>query len=73
MYCNLILRQGPQGLQKLRSLKSRKIQNNPPTPDIFTTAPIRIGFLIKKTVKNVQIDPKTTEIWLKTKRDVVSE
>ena len=36
---------------------------------IFTPAAIRNGFLVKfkwgKTVKNVQIDPQITDIWLK--------
>ncbi len=49
-----------------------------PIPDIFTPATIRNGLLIKfklgsETAKNVQIDPQTTEIWSKAKRDAVSE
>ncbi len=50
---NLISEQGPQGPQKLSSLKSFNIQNFPPIPGTFTPAAIISG----KPVKNVQIDP----------------
>ncbi len=66
---HIVYQQGLQEPQKLSSLKSLKIQNPPLLSGIFNPATIINVFLIKiqcgKTVKNVQIDPQTTDTWLK--------
>ena len=60
-------KQGPQGLQKFSSLKSLKIQKPTLISSTFTPATIRkwlpYPILGSKTVRNVQINPQTTEIW----------
>ncbi len=62
-------KQGPQGPQKLSSLKSLNILNPPPIPGIFTPGTIMeiasFQILGCKTVKIVQQDPQTMEIWSK--------
>ncbi len=60
----IIKENGPQGPQKLSSLKTLKIQN----PHRYSCnhhkwLPYKIIF--HRTVKNVKIDPQITEIWLK--------
>ncbi len=65
------MKQDSPGTQELSSLKSHKIQPSPPKKNpgmCYKTK--NNGFLIKfyiggETVKNVQIDPQTTEIWPK--------
>ena len=50
-------KQGVLGPQKLRSLKS-------PPPLITREFAIKLSEMaVSKNVKNVQIDPQTTEIW----------
>ncbi len=58
-------KQGPQGPQKLCSLKSFKIQNSPPTRHFHSCnhnkwLPYQI--LVDKPVNNVQISPQTTNV-----------
>ncbi len=56
--------QGPQGSQKLSSLKSHKNSKPPSIPGILTLATIRNGF---------QIDPQTTEILSRKAKCPLSE
>ncbi len=66
----IVYQQGPQEQQKLSSLKSRKIQNHPLLSGIFNPATIINVYQNQcgKTVKNVQINPKTTDMAEKAKR-----
>ena len=50
----------PQELQKFSSLKSLKIQNHPPIPNIFQPATIRNGFHNKLQVAKPLRTPTST-------------
>ena len=58
-------KQGPQGPQKLSSLKSLKIRN--PHRTFSLLQPSEMASLSNsrwKPIKNVQIDPQATNMWL---------
>ncbi len=57
VYQSLKIKEAPQGPQKLRSLKSIKYSR---PPSITGISPFQI--LGGKIVKNVQMDPQTTDI-----------
>ena len=53
-------KQGPQGPQKLSSLKSLKVQNPPPQPGIFTPETIRNGLSNSRWQTRIEVTNRST-------------